>query len=450
MINLFEYKNKVHIEDNSGELEIFLNDIWSKRDKYSFFNHNLDDKIETQRFIQFFDNASNIKSNKYVGVIHFNNTKINLLPKIFYLPEHEPTETEVMHIHHHILWWLSYCRKIRFPNYISSLSDSKSDFLEVLIYLFSKYTRNLLGSTIYQQYQEIHKDITFIKGRVDTSAYINRSLATGNWHSLPCIYNEFVMDNEFNRIIKHVSKMLLHASSQPDNKRYLSEILFILDDVSDVIASVEQCKRINFNPIYKDFETVRDYCSLFLQNSISFSYKNELKLFAFLLPMEYVFEDFISGFIDKELNDISSISQKKSLYLDESKSFALIPDLYIKSNDRTIIADTKYKIVYSDESDPKKGISQADLYQMLAYSVRFNVDHINLYYPDTILHNQSESFDIIIKNSMADNKEIYIHAFQLPIINHSIFKQSFISSESLQLQFEPLKAALINRLRETM
>jgi len=27
-----------------------------------------------------------------------------------------------------------------------------------------------------------------------------------------------------------------------------------------------------------------------LKNSVSFNYKNDLKLFAFLLPMEYVFE----------------------------------------------------------------------------------------------------------------------------------------------------------------
>jgi len=450
MINLFEYKNKVHIEEGISELEIFLDEIWAKREKYSMYADVNEEKIETQRFLQFFHNTSDIKSNKYVGVIHFNGTKINLLPKIFFDPQREVKDSDIMHMQQHILWWLSYCRKIKFPNYMTSLGDTKSDFLEILIYLFAKYTRNLLGSTVFQQYQEKHEKTSFIKGRIDTPKYIDRSLATGNWHHVPCIYDAFVMDNEFNRIVKYVVTMLIHASSQTENKKYLREILFILDDVTDTSVSAEQCARIHFNPMFKDFETVRDYCTLFLQNSISFNYKNELKLFAFLLPMEYVFEDFIYGFIEKELKEIHVVSQGKSIHLDESKTFALKPDLFIQSGDQSFIADTKYKIVYSDESDPKKGISQTDLYQMLAYSVRFNAEHINLYYPDTVMHSQRDSFDITIKNTMADDKETYIHAYQLPIINRDLYDMQIESDISLHSIFESVRLTLKVKLMETL
>jgi len=450
MINLFEYKNKVHFEEGLSELEIFLDEIWVKREKYSMYADVNDEKIETQRFIQIFHNTSDIKSNKYVGVIHFNGTKINLLPKIFFDPQREVNDSDIMHMQQHILWWLSYCRKIKFPNYMTSLGDTKSDFLEILIYLFAKYTRNLLGSTVFQQYQEIHEKTSFIKGRIDTPKYIDRSLATGNWHHVPCIYDAFVMDNEFNRIVKYVATMLFHASSQQENKKYLREILFILDDVTDTSVSAEQCARIHFNPMFKDFETVRDYCTLFLQNSISFNYKNELKLFAFLLPMEYVFEDFIYGFIEKELKEIHAVSQGKSIHLDESKSFALKPDLFIQNGDQSFIADTKYKIVYSDESDPKKGISQTDLYQMLAYSIRFNVDTVILYYPNTIVHNQLSSFELTIQDSFADNREITIHAYQLPIIQEDLFHNAANHHDSLQDMFKPLQQALIERLTQTL
>jgi len=44
-------------------------------------------------------------------------------------------------------------------------------------------------------------------------------------------------------------------------------------------------------------------------------------------------------------------------------SFNLKPDLWLGTTAKSLIADTKYKIVYSDESDPKKGISQNDLYK---------------------------------------------------------------------------------------
>lgn|GEM_PF-6106324 len=89
------------------------------------------------------------------------------------------------------------------------------------------------------------------------------------------------MDNKCNRIIKYVSQLLFNVTSNIENKKYLREILFILDEVSDEKASAHECAKITFNPMFSDFETIRDYCILFLNNSISIDYKNDLKLFAF-------------------------------------------------------------------------------------------------------------------------------------------------------------------------
>jgi 5-methylcytosine-specific restriction enzyme subunit McrC len=148
MINLFEYQNKVDIQASFDGLEGFLDEIWNSREINSFYSDNGNDKIESQRFLQFIHKTNELKSNKYVGVIHFEEEKINLLPKIFYDGDKEYSENEINQIQNHILWWLSYCRKIKFPNYQASLGSAKSDFFEVLIYLFSKYTRELLSSSI--------------------------------------------------------------------------------------------------------------------------------------------------------------------------------------------------------------------------------------------------------------------------------------------------------------
>jgi 5-methylcytosine-specific restriction enzyme subunit McrC len=91
--------------------------------------------------------------------------------------------------------------------------------------------------------------------------------------------------------------------------------------------------------------------------------------------------------------------------------------LWLRTANKSLVADTKYKIVYSDDKDPKKGISQNDLYQMLAYAVRFEVDEIILFYPNTIKQDQEENTQMIIKDALANGKEITIKAFQLPIIN---------------------------------
>ncbi|MBF0301634.1 MAG: hypothetical protein HQK73_01210 [Desulfamplus sp.] len=450
MINLFEYQNKVDIQDSMEGLEGFLDEIWNNREKNSFYSENGDERVESQRFLQFIHKSNELKSNKYVGVIHYQGNRINLLPKIFFDSKKEYSTDRVNQIQNHILWWLSYCRKIKFPNYQTSLSSSKSDFFEVLIYLFSKYTRELLNYSIYQQYEEVNKELPFIKGRLNTNDYINENLSRGRWHKLSCTYDAFIFDNEFNRIIKYVTTLLFNVTSNQDNKKNLREILFILDEVSDKRATAEQCSKINFNPIFGEFETVRDYCQLFLTNSISFDYKNGLKLFAFLLPMEYIFEDFIFGFIDKELKEVTAKAQRGDIYLDESKNFNLKPDLWLKTKEKSLIADTKYKIIYSDETDPKKGISQNDLYQMMAYAVRFKVDEIILFYPNTIKHNQENRAEFTIKDALADNKEIFVKAFQLPILNRELLEKALETKTDLNELFESTRLELKNRIENIL
>lgn len=450
MINLFEYQNKVGVQDSFTGLEAFLDDIWKNREKTSYFSDDSDAKVESQRFLQFLHKTKELKSNKYVGVIHFEGKKINLLPKIFYDAKKDYSTSQINHIHNHVLWWLSYCRKIKFPSYQTSLGSVKNDFFEVLIYLFSKYTKELLSNSIYQQYEEINNELPFIKGRLNTPKYINENISTGQWHKLNCTYDAFILDNKFNRIIKYVTTLLFNATSSPDNKKHLREILFIFDEVSDVRASAEECASIKFNPMFGEFETVRDYCYLFLSNSISFDYNNDLKLFAFLLPMEYVFEDFIFGFIDKEVERVRAKAQVSSKYLDVAENFALRPDLFLQTENRSVIADTKYKIVYSDEKDPKKGISQTDLYQMLAYAVRFNIDEIVLFYPNRINDIQDASSEITIEDALAENKEVVIKSFQLPVINKMLFEQEFNPATGLDEMFDVTKNVLREKIEEIL
>lgn len=445
MINLFEYRNKElfkgeHFED----LEIFLDSIWNKREKTNYYTEE-ENREEIQRFLQFFHKTNELKSNKFVGVIHFQNQTINLLPKIFH-QEEKISNNELMVINSHILWWLSYCRKLKFPNYLSGVNSVKADFFEVLIYLFSKYTKELLNSSMFQKYNEIEAELSNVKGRINFPKYINENLARGKFHKVNCTYDSFEIDNDFNQCVKHVSKVLLSSSQDEQNRRNIREILFLLDEVSDVPISADHCKRIKFNPIFSHFETVRDYCTLFLENSISFNYKNEFKLFAFLLPMEYVFEDFIYGFIENEIEGINPKGQVSGTYLDEEKKFGLKPDLILDLGYKKVIADTKYKLIYTDDLDPKNRISQTDIYQMLAYAVRFSIQEIVMFYPNTIFSHELKNSELIITDNLADEKEINIKVYQLPILDKELTIDKIRENKALIDSFDSLKNQLKDKL----
>ena len=387
--HLFEYAKPTEFTgglDSFNDLDAFLDEIWKKREKssFNFWNKDNYEKHSPQHFIEFFRKNLTFRSTKYVGIIRYNGQTINLLPKIFDSDNSKGySDNSIESIQRHILWWLSYCGRFRFPKSKSSFKSVKTDFFEVLIYLYASYTKQILSNSIYQGYQEINNELPFMKGRLDVSNYITHNIVTGNHHKLSCVYDSFEMDNLFNRIIKYVSKLLLNHSQIQDNKKLLREIVFILDEVEDIKASLQDCLKVKLNPIFKEMFTVLDYCKLFLSNSTVLSYKNDFDIFAFLIPMEYIFEDFVFGFIKKEMPELKVKSQEGTTYLTTDGIFKLKPDLVFNIKDRKVIADTKYKCAYYDDNDKKKGILEADMYQMLAYAIRNKVTEIKLLFPST-------------------------------------------------------------------
>jgi len=447
-INLFEYQNKIKYDD-SINLEKFLDNIWKNREKNPYFRDDEDNKyLENQQFIQFLHNTNEIKSNKYAGVIHFNNNTINLLPKIFYDQEENITAEKLGQINNHILWWLSYCKKIRFPNYQTPLGKVKDNFFEIMIYLFSKYTKELLNKSVYMQYQDIIREVEYIRGRININEYINSNLSTGKWNKFNCTYDLPVIDNKLNRIIKYVANTLVLETSNKDSEMNLREILFMLDEVKDIIPSPESCLTIEFNPMFAEFEIVRDYCYLFLSNSISYNYKNNFRIFAFILPMEYVFEDFIYGFIEKETK-INVTQHRSDVYLTNNNKYKLIPDYIIEEKNNTIIADAKYKLIYAEDNN--KDISQKDLYQMVSYAIRFNVSKCILFYPETIghLNKKTNKTSMEIEDRLA-HKNITIRAYQLPIINRNILNKKTSNKYDLKELFRDINIDLVDTLNNIL
>ena len=57
------------------------------------------------------------------------------------------------------------------------------------------------------------------------------------------------------------------------------------------------------------------------------------------------------------------------------------PDIVLQRGDRTLILDTKWKRLIPEAQDPKRGISQADVYQMMAYAAAYGASAVVLIYP---------------------------------------------------------------------
>lgn len=381
-MRLFEWDSKA-FDGNQQILSDFvkyLAVVWQSRKRYIQISEEIseeeqqEEKIQKQRFFDFTIDGK-ISARNYVGVVQFEDVRIEVYPKIFSREEGNEKKWQV-----NLLYWLSYCRKIKFPFSVAEVTKLDfEDFLELLIYVFANYTEEIISQQPYQTYHTVDEETVFLRGRMSLENYTNRILTTGKWQNFYCIHEPFVYDNLFNRIIKYVTRRLSAISQNSQNREKMSQILFNLHDVSDVSCTFEDCEKVKLNSVYQDHYDILQLCKMYLSNQIIDMNSEDSKNFCFLVPMEYVFEDFCFGFVSDNWPTLNVRSQSEDhLAINLGKEvFRIKNDLYIKNE---LIIDTKYKI-RSNNNDLKAGVSQNDMYQIVSYALRRNCKRVLLLYP---------------------------------------------------------------------
>lgn len=474
----FEYQNKhysklLFLKESRARqrFKSVLKLLWNERTKYglnTYFNEDENSDNPEQQFFTFFDNK--LQAGKYVGVIKYDNKAIQILPKIFEKCNIEDKIIVQQAANAHLLWWLSWCTKIHFPKSRTSWNPIKFDFLDILIFLFASLTKDDLIFNKHQAYQEKEESIGTVRGRIDFQKYAVNYF-TGNAQIIPCIYDSLEIDNLYNRIIKYISKLLLRKTENEENKRLLQEIVWVLDEVEDIQVNVKDCDKVIISPLNYNMRIIMDYCKMFLAGMTIYSTEDELEIFAFLIPMEKLFEDFIFGFIKQKFEyrkGVNSVNEQGGIF-GQSKSLAkkyilgntdpakfssvifLKPDVYIERETSDIIIDTKYKRIYTLVETKagvgkKSGPSRDDIYQMLGYAIRFNIKNIHLIYPDKMdtQGNINELYEITDEIA-ASNNLVKIQYHRVPIIIRDLEK---ITKKEFQLKelFEEQEKLLFKAL----
>lgn len=477
-INLFEFI-KYSLESSnelksisakkkfSDDLETVLDSIWNDRKKF-IPSENLfyESTSKKQRFIDFKKNE--LVPRNWIGTIHFKSNEeeyaINLLPKIFHIEGHEYDSKETDSIFAHILWWLSGSDKQNYSTMESSLGALESDFLEILVYIFSSYTLDVFTSNSYHYYETVTEELETVKGQIDFNSYI-KNYSNGNRHKLPCIYDSLQYDNQFNQIVKYVTRLLSEFTSNKTTKKNLEEILFILDEVEYKIVTLEDCDKVVLNPIYTEFKTILDNCRLFISSLSVYKWKEDYSVFALLIPSEKLFENFIFSTLKNNSGPlIKNVSRSRPgrTHLvrqlpSKSARYSMINDIVVKLiDDQYQLFDTKYKKIYNtknqeeeEDIDPVYNISQSDIYQMVSYAVGSGISDIGLFYPALPSDDKSKELPVYeIDDEFTANTIIRIHPFKVDIIHEDGIKMEV--NGKLESLFENANTKLIDQLNDAV
>ena len=462
----FEYQKRNYSElfflntiEKRQEFKNVLNCLWTKRKQFGLTSVYFTEDISEQQFFTFYDNC--IKANNYIGTIKFGENTVQILPKIFQQKNEKLSKNELLFlVNSNVLWWLSRASKIKFPRSFTGWDSQSYNFIDIIIHLFASLTKDDLIYNKHQTYITLEEPIQTLRGRVDFSKYAV-NYYTGNAHVLPCIYDSLEIDNLYNQIVKFTAKLLLYNTENPEIKKLLQEIIWVLDDVSDQFITFNDCDNVVVSPLNQNMKIILDYCRMFLSGMSVKTDDDKLEIFTFLIPTEILFQDFIFGFINEEFRfekniiGIFSETNNKGKLLPLAKEiqktgkekyvFKLKPDIYIEREATHIILDTKYKVVYTKEeakveTRQQSGVSIIDVYQMLAYTVKFNVKIVHLIYPAKLnsCENNSSRYEIDhhINGSIST---IYYH--RIPVIIENTCENKSLE-QRIELQETKLRKAL--------
>lgn len=361
----------------------------------------------------------------YVGLIEMQNGfQIQILPKIDLAQGVDADNQATKRI------FLRMLRSMKdFPSKVfndASLKVDRMNLYELFINMYLQEVRQLLKHGLRSGYVNHEENLCFYKGKLLTKEHIKQNYAHGERFYLS--FDEFAPERPENRLVKSTLLKLAQLTSSAENSKEIRQLLtgFELVEPSKNYEKDFACVTIDRNT--KDYETLIPWSKVFLFNRSFTTFSGKNKSRALLFPMESVYESYIAGQMKKSFQPEGWMvsSQHRGYYLFEEprRQFSLRPDLVIQKDDRTVILDTKWKSLIPNEYK-NYGVSQADMYQMYAYSKKYRTPEIWLLYP--------------LNHEMRFHKEIYFDSGDGTQVN--VF---FVDIENINDSMERLKQYIDN------
>ncbi|MDX2303157.1 MAG: hypothetical protein NW226_10170 [Microscillaceae bacterium] len=393
--------------------ENYLQEVWQNR----LFGGDVQDQVSdsiTQRLFDLYQGT--IRARNYSGYLRFDHIEIQIFPKIFATD----TSPEAGLVFRHLNYYLSYCFSLHVPFFQDEADTQPNEnLLNLWIQLFVQFTWQFLSQKPHFAYENLQEQNPYFKGRLATSEYIRTSMRKANWHQPINAYSKLTYDNRFNRLIKYVFEHLIDHLPTNALEEKVAQILRLLHDCKAEALSISACQKLRHqtpNPIQK---TIISFCEIYLFNKNINEQIGAVNNFAFLLPMESIFEQFIYGFIATHFPEEQAQYQSSSHLArneDDGKTVFLVKqDIYLPHRHRVI--DTKYKLRTPPFADANTGVASQDMYQMLSYALARDCRDLLLVYPSKFqepeLHHKIREF--VIQSKLLGNEQIRIKACDLDI-----------------------------------
>ena len=319
----------------------------------------------------------------YVGLIQMkNNYQIQVLPKIEFLHGEKDKTKQV---------FMKMLRSMKdFPAKVFSnanLNVDRMNLYEVFISMYLQEVRRLVKHGLKASYVKREENLNVYKGKLIVSEHIKSNFIHKERFYIG--FEEYQINRPENRLLKSTLMKLQKISSSAENTKEIRQLLTAFELVDISRNYDKDFSRIIIDRNTKDYEMLMKWSKVFLKGNSFTTFSGTDNARSLLFPMEKVFEAYVAKHMKKIFSsyNLEVSTQDRGHYLfstlngKEHRKFALRPDIVVKRDGKSVaILDTKWKSLINDKG-VNYGISQTDMYQMYAYSKKYDTPGIWLLYP---------------------------------------------------------------------
>jgi 5-methylcytosine-specific restriction enzyme subunit McrC len=335
-----------------------------------------------------------LRARGVVGVIAAEGCALEILPKIDFPSENGATVTA--NIRRRLVHMLAVALNLKIDaGQITALDCQRETLLEILIRLFSERLVDAVRQGMPRRYVQHADDLPVLRGRLDITRQFT-VLAAGP-SRLACRYDALTTDIALNQIMNAAVVRLAHVARTADNQRRLRELAFAFADVANVPISALRWDQVIIDRTNSRWRELLNLARLLLGDRFQTTSAGGIDGFSLLFEMNTLFEEYVARMLKRALaeTELRIVSQGGRLYCleteDRSGLFQTRPDILVKRGDDVVqIIDTKWKRIAVRMDDPKRGVSQGDVYQMMAYGQLYKCDRLTLLYPHHAAINRGE------------------------------------------------------------
>jgi 5-methylcytosine-specific restriction enzyme subunit McrC len=273
---------------------------------------------------------------------------------------------------------------------LTQLGWQRENLLEILIGLFARKLTDAVRQGMPRKYVAHEEDLAALRGSLDTIRQFSTLAASPQ--KLACRFDDLSANIALNQIMKATVRRLSRLSQSPDNQRGLRELEFAYAEIEDVPVRKLAWERVVLDRTNARWRELMNLARLILGERFQTTSLGSMDGFSLLFEMNTLFEGYIARLLSRALRDtgLRVISQGGGLYCLEEireeglggRRFQTKPDILVKrGSDTLMVIDTKWKRLSPHIEDAKQGVSQGDVYQLLAYGRVYNCPRIMLLYP---------------------------------------------------------------------